>query len=282
MKAKFFVQIAVSGCLAAFPALAQSQACGSEDNPCQIEDLTYRVVPPEAPENAPAVIFLHGYAATGNAAAKRPALVDAFVSRGIVFIAPDGQADAGNPKILDWGVHDGHRWPRDDLSALQKIKEDAVARFDLNPDRILLAGYSRGGSMVWDKACTDHDYASAYASASGAFWEPMWRRCSGPVHLHHTHGFADRTVPFEGRQAVFGGLPFEQGSVMKSVGILTRTNGCGQMAGKVDTTAEKWEKHWTDCRDGSVVLALGPHGHGRQADWADRVATWFLALPGEP
>ncbi len=263
----------------AFPVLADPQICGSEAEPCQIDDLAYRVVLPNEPENAPSVIFLHGYASTANAAANRTELVDAFTRRGIVFIAPDGQVDVGNPKVLDWGVHDGHRWPRDDLTALQKIKEDAIKRFNLNPDRILLTGYSRGGSLVWDKACTDHSFAMAYASASGAFWEPMWRRCDGPVHMHHSHGYADRTVPFEGREVVFGGYQFEQGSVMKSVGILTRTNGCGQMANAAQTNDKNWEKRWSNCAAGSIVLSLGPHGHGRQSDWPDLVADWFLALP---
>lgn len=279
MLRKAFISILALTIGPVVPVLAEPQPCGSEADPCRVDALSYRVVLPENPENAPSVIFLHGYAATANAAVNRAALVDAFTSRGIAFIAPDGQVDVGNPKILDWGVHDGHRWPRDDLIALQKIKEDALARFKLDPGRILLAGYSRGGSMVWDKACTDHEFAAAYASASGAFWEPMWRRCSGPVHMHHSHGFADRTVPFEGREAVFGGLHFEQGSVMKSVGILNRTNGCGQMANKVKTEGPNWDKHWSNCTAGSVVLSLGPHGHGRQSDWPDRVADWFLALP---
>ncbi|CAD0186434.1 putative hydrolase [Ruegeria sp. THAF57] len=260
-------------------ATAQDQDCGEEGNPCQVGQLTYRVVLPEVPQNAPSVIYLHGYAATADSAVKRPNLTTAFIERGIAVIVPNGQADVGNPKVLDWGVHDGHRWPRDDLKALDDIKADAVGRFGLDGARILLAGYSRGGSMVWDKACYSHDFASAYASASGAFWEPMWRRCSGPVHMHHSHGFADRTVPLEGRFVVFGGYEFEQGSVFKSVELLTRTNECGQMANAVDTYSSTWEKRWTKCKAGSVTLALGPHGHGRQADWADQVAQWFIELP---
>ncbi|MDP5218149.1 polyhydroxybutyrate depolymerase [Ruegeria sp. 2205SS24-7] len=258
---------------------ANPQDCGTEDGPCEVGELTYRVVLPQHPQNAPSVIYLHGYAATADSALKLPNLADAFTSRGIAVIAPNGQVDVGNPKALDWGVHDGHRWPRDDLRALGQIKKDAVERFGLNPDRILLAGYSRGGSLVWDKACSDHTFATAYASASGAFWEPMWRRCSGPVHLHHSHGYADRTVPLEGRFVIFGGWEFEQGSVMKSIEILTRTNGCGQMADKAVTDAAIWEKRWTNCDAGSLVLALGPHGHGRQTGWADSVAEWFLNLP---
>lgn len=277
-----FMAIAVAGIVAStvFPAFAQD--CGTEDTPCQVGKLSYRVVLPEAAPEPPAVIYLHGYGATANSAVNLSGLAAAFTDRGIAFIAPNGQVDIDNPKVLDWGVHDGYRWPRDDLAALEQIKEDAIARFDLNADRILLAGYSRGGSLVWDKACTDHSFAFAYASASGAFWEPMWRRCSGPVHMHHSHGFADRTVPLEGRFVTFGDYDFEQGSVLKSIEFLTRTNGCGQMANSVSTEGATWRKKWSKCQDGSVTLALGPHGHGRQPGWAGAVADWFLEISNAP
>lgn len=268
----------------AYGSLAEAgpPECGSETAPCQVGELSYRVILPEHPENAPFVIYLHGYAATADAAAGRPDLAPVFADLGIAFVAPSGQPDISNPKALDWGVHDGHQWPRDDLTALNAIKQDAVARFGFDPDRLLLAGYSRGGSMVWDKACADPGFAFAYASASGAFWEPMWQTCRGPVHLHHSHGFSDRTVPLEGRLATFHGLEFEQGNVLKSIALITRANGCGQMANQVSTDAQIWEKRWTKCANGSVVLDLGPNGHSRQAGWADRVAGWFLGLAEMP
>ena len=79
-------------------ALADTGLCGTEEEPCQVGELTYRVVLPDTPENAPAVIYLHGYAASANSAVKMERLTTAFTAQGIAVIAPNGQVDLGNPK----------------------------------------------------------------------------------------------------------------------------------------------------------------------------------------
>ena len=80
---------------------------------------------------------------------------------------------------------------------------DAAAR-GVDRSRVLLAGFSRGGSMVWDVACHAPVTARAYAPVAGAFWEPLPASCQGGADLFQTHGWADRVIPLEGRSVAGG------------------------------------------------------------------------------
>ena len=133
--------------------------------------------------------------------------------------------------------------------------------------------------MAWDMACLAPESARAFAAYAGGFWEPMIGGCRAPVHLHHAHGFRDRTVPLEGRPLVFLGIPFEMGDVFKALKIWTAVNGCSQHAKKASTEGAFWIKSWTGLEAGSVTLALGPGGHSRPKGWVGLVLDWFEALP---
>lgn len=259
--------------LAATAALAQPD-CGAEDTPCTVAGAKYYVALPDEAHGAPVVLFLHGYAASGAAAIRDSNLARQFTGRGYALVAPDGQPDPLSPDLLDWGVADGFDQPRDDRAVLTAVRDDALRRFGLGP-RLLLAGYSRGGSMVWDIACADPGFADAYASASGAFWEPMPESCAGGIHLHHSHGFTDSTVPLEGRRVAFHDMKFEQGNVFKALGIVLRADGCPDMATESVAVDGTWEKMWKGCAAGSVHLVLHPGGHGRVSGWPGKILDWF-------
>ena len=82
---------------------------------------------------------------------------------------------------------------------MDAVRADLLARWPIEPDRILVTGFSQGGSMVWDLACRRGSDYGAFAAVSGAFWEPLPERCAGgPVDLLHIHGTTDRTVPMAG------------------------------------------------------------------------------------
>jgi polyhydroxybutyrate depolymerase len=254
-------------------------ACGGPATPCPVEGGQYRLALPIDPRAAPVVVFLHGYAASGQAMLGNDALAAAATARGYAFVAPDGQPARPGAPELDWSVEDGMAMPRDDVAFLNAVIADATARFGLDRNRVLVAGFSRGGSMVWDLACKAPGTAAAYAAIAGGFWEPMATSCAGPVHLHHSHGFADRTVPLEGRTARFGGTDFHQGNVVAGLDVWRRGMGCTGNADAVDTAGPLWTKAWTTCAAGSITFSLGPGGHAIPDGWTTSVLDWFEALP---
>ena len=256
---------------------AGDEGCGAPQSPCVVDGGEYYAALPEAAASPPAVIWLHGYARSGKAMIQNPDYVSPFTRRGYAVIMPTGQPWPGSGD-LDWGVVDGHGLPRDDVAFVQAVRADAVARFGLDPSRILLAGFSRGGSMVWDIACRAPASATAFAAVSGAFWEPFPADCAGPVDLFHTHGFKDRLVPFEGRDVTFAGFDFTQGNVMKGIDIWRRRNGCRGSARNSLGEDGAMQKDWTECAAGSIRLRLTTGGHGVPAGWRDAVLDWFEAL----
>ncbi|MEM7423975.1 MAG: alpha/beta fold hydrolase [Pseudomonadota bacterium] len=271
--------LAASAVLA--PGFQTSAAeCGdSNDSLCQVETGQYRISLPEGVERPGALLWLHGWGGSANGSMKNTGMIKALAERGMALIAADGVITSTRYKNKNWAVNDGRRYERDDIAFLGQIVDDAVARHGIDQDRILLGGFSRGGSMVWDVACRAPDLARAYAPVAGAFWEPMWTDCAGPVDLFHTHGWADRTVPLEGRP--LGGGVMVQGDVFQSLFILRDANGCGNRQPKsapIEGNGSLWNRSWSDCSSGrSIDLLLHQGGHGIPKGWLKRTLDWFEA-----
>lgn len=271
--------LAASAVLA--PGFQTSAAeCGdSNDSLCQVETGQYRISLPEGVERPGALLWLHGWGGSANGSMKNTGMIKALAERGMALIAADGVITSTRYKNKNWAVNDGRRYERDDIAFLGQIVDDAVARHGIDQDRILLGGFSRGGSMVWDVACRAPDLARAYAPVAGAFWEPMWTDCAGPVDLFHTHGWADRTVPLEGRP--LGGGVMVQGDVFQSLFILRDANGCGNRQPKsapIEGDGSLWNRSWSDCSSGrSIDLLLHQGGHGIPKGWLKRTLDWFEA-----
>lgn len=263
--------------------IAAAQACGTPEGECRIANGFYRLALPAtgADGPVPAVIYLHGYSGSSAGIMKNAAMRRTLAARGIALIVPEGQPTPGRPTRLNWSVRDGRGFARDDIAFLTEVLDDA-ARRGVDRDRVLLTGFSRGGSMVWDIACHAPGTARAYASVAGAFWEPLPERCAGPVALFHTHGWTDRTVPIEGR--VVGGGARTQGDAFASLRLLRRALDCDPQMPDAAPMAEDgrlWLREWTSCRAGRIDLLLHPGGHSVPRGWLDRALDWFEARLAE-
>lgn len=265
-------------CAMALPAQA-AFACGAPDTPCRIEGGQYYAVIPEDVAAPPALLWLHGYAASGRATIAKQAFTQAALARGYAVIAPDGQPNPFQRSQLDWGVDDGFPLERDDIAFLESVRADAIARFGLNADRILVAGYSRGGGMAWDLACAAPAFGFAFATHAGGFWEPLPENCAGPINLLHSHGFADATLPPEGSNMTFYGQQYTVGDIFAGLAIWRATMECPQKATETGTAPDLWLKHWTNCASGSLRLELLPGGHNRRSDWPGAAIDWAENLP---
>ncbi|MEO1490602.1 MAG: alpha/beta fold hydrolase [Pseudomonadota bacterium] len=269
--------LAALGCGVLMPGSAQ--ACGPDEAVlCPVETGGYRIAVPEGVDAPPALLWLHGWGGSANGVMKNTGWIERLGARGYALIAPDGKITSTRYNNKNWAVNDGRTYERDDLVFLAQVVDDAVARFGIDRDRILLGGFSRGGSMVWDVACRTPDLARAYASVAGAFWEPIHEDCAAPVDLYHVHGWTDRVVPLEGRPLAEGTML--QGDVFQSLYILRATNGCANRqpeAAPVDEEKGLWRRIWSDCTSGQIDFELHPGGHAIPAGWLDRAVDWFEA-----
>ncbi|MEM9278954.1 MAG: polyhydroxybutyrate depolymerase [Pseudomonadota bacterium] len=254
------------------------EQCGSAENPCTIESGTFHIKLPDGDRRG-AVFLLHGGGGQGSGLLNSNMARQA-VERGFVFVAPNGEhSTARFPR--NWAVKaDNFGHEKDDIAFLDDVMDHVADKYSVDRRKMLLAGFSRGGSMVWDVACHAPGTARAYAPAAGAFWDTLPEKCEAPVDLFHTHGWDDRTVPLEGRPLWDGKIA--QGDVWESLRILRTANGCdGRQPSRSSIEGERWLRHWENCNAGRIDLMLYPGGHGVPSDWAPRILDWFEARIAE-
>lgn len=261
----------------------QAQAC-SIDTPCPVDDRAYYIAMPDgADAPVPAVVYLHGAGGSGAGALRNSGMVAAFHARGFAVIAPDGVTRKGR-NGRGWGFHPTSGRQMDEVAYLTAVRDDATDRFSLDPNRIVLTGFSIGGSMAAYSACLAPDAFAAYAPVGGNFWRPHPTECQGPVRMLHTHGWTDGTVPLEGR--VVNRVPVDdpsaraQGDVFHAMSIWRETNDCMYLkADRFVTEGPFWRRIWDRCTPGTALeLAIFPGGHRVPAGWADMVIDWFEDL----
>lgn len=271
--------------LAALPTEGSAEArCGGPDTPCQIPLGSYHVALPEAPADGPipAFVYFHGAGGSGRGIAEAD-FAQALNARGYAVIAPNGLERPSSRFGPGWSFRPDGPQQRDELAFTRALIDDAVSRFDIDPDRIVLSGYSIGGSLVWYLACADPQLAAAYTPYAGGFWRPHPSACEGPVKLLHTHGWRDQTVPLEGRPLRSGAI--YQGDIFEGLMEWRETNGCDLLrADAFETDGRYWRRRWTACAPGSALeFALWPGGHQRpDAEWAAMAADWVegVLAPG--
>jgi polyhydroxybutyrate depolymerase len=267
--------------LGAGPALAD---CLDQPGPCKIDQGEYHIKRPDGTDGTilPAIVFLHGYGSNGAATMKNTGLVKSVLARGYAIIAPSGRDELGN-NGNDWSFHPDYHEARDDTAFLRAVMDDAAARYGIDRSRILLAGFSIGGSMTAYAACKDPALAKAYAPISGNFWRPYPTGCAGPVRLLHTHGWIDTTIPLEGR---FLGPKDDaanrvaQGDAFHSMEIWRAVNGCTEMAADAFQMGDVfWHRTWKRCTPGSALeFSLWPGSHAIPPGWANMALDWFEGL----
>jgi polyhydroxybutyrate depolymerase len=246
--------------------------CNGEAGPCRVANGTYHIVLPEGTTGpVPAILLLHGYGGEGVGSIRNKAMVNLMLGRGYAVIAPDGQPRS-NGAGRSWDFHPDRPATRDETAFLIAVADDAAATYGLDRGRMMLAGFSIGGSMTSYVACAVPEAFAAYAPVAGSFWRPHPAKCKGPVRLHHTHGTADRTVPLTGREIMPG---FVQGNVFDAMEIWRQANGCSPTSSETAQGIYTVQS-WGDCQPGTDLhFALHEGGHSIPKGWAQMAVDWF-------
>ncbi len=265
--------------MTAICTLTSSQAwagCLIEKTACKIAGGSYHMAWPEGVDRSkklPAVVALHSWGASGLGLIRSGKMVKIMLARGYVVITPEGlQRTDGEGGT--WDFQPTRKARRDEVSFIIAVADDAAKRANIDRDKMLLTGFSIGGSMTSYVACKSPQSFRAFAPTLASFWRPQPKNCNGPVKLLHSHGLKDTSVPLEGRTV---GVGLRQGNVYEAIDIFRRANGCENA--EPSSTGEdgdvKWRR-WLECAGGgSVELALYPGGHSVPRGWADRALNWF-------
>ncbi len=262
-----------------FSTVSQAHAgCAEMPDACQVPMGEYHAAVPDTPkEGNPAVLFIHGFGGSGANVLRNTGMVNKILDRGYTIIAPTGMPRTEG-RGASWSFHPQRAEKRDESQFFDQVVQNAADRFDVNPDNVLMAGFSIGGSMTSYIACENPGQFSAYAPVAGGLWRPHPAGCEGPVKLFHTHGWRDGTVPLEGRVLRNGAL--RQGDVFHGMQIWRDTNACDNMkADEMTTDGDFWRRKWTSCApDSALEFALFPGGHSVPQGWADMALDWYETL----
>ena len=184
------------------PATTQTpseRVVGPGDRPARL------VLPPtwsEAGEPRPLVVVLHGYGAGGDVQDLYLGVSSRGEDLGYATLIPDGTTDPGGNRF--WNVT-GFDGLVDDTAYLADLIAEAVASFNLDPERVFLVGHSNGGFMAHQLACERPEVVAGLASIAGGI-VGMGDDCVEPVPAIVIHGTADGTVPFDGGAFLGGRL----------------------------------------------------------------------------
>ncbi len=251
--------------------------CADLEDTCKTEMGEYHIALPDGVDTPPALLFLHGAGGNGKGALRMKAALD----RGYAVIGPNGLKRPNSRFGPGWSFHPARPQQRDEIAFIRDVIADAADTHGIDADRILLGGFSIGGSMVSYMACDAPDLAAAYAPVAGSFWRPHpdMQACQGPVKLLHTHGWKDKTVPLEGRPVSVADI--QQGDVFYAMQIWRETNGCtGMRADTFEITERFWHRKWETCDTGALEFVMHQGAHGIPRGWTDMALDWFEGLDG--
>jgi polyhydroxybutyrate depolymerase len=253
----------VFGLLAMIASGGQAQAaCFESEGACKVAGGSYHVAWPAGVSKdkaIPAVVALHSYKGSGQGLLKTGKMVKKLLARGYAVIAPEGING-------EWNFAGGGR---NDVAFIRAVADDAAKRGNVLRGRMMLAGFSVGGSMVAYVACKSPGSFKGYAPVSGNFWKPEPTSCAGPVNYLHVHGATDNTMPIAGRSV---GKGLRQANLLESLSTLARASGCDDADSKTATTHS-----WKGCQS-SMRLVMHPGGHSVPPFWADTAVNWFSGL----
>lgn len=240
-------------------AVGPAAACGQESD-CVLGERFYRIYLPDGfDEGAPrgAIVFAHGYRGSAAGVMGNQSLTGLADRLGVALIAVKSASE-------DWnipGVPSHSKMPDSDaLAYFDAVLADATARFAIDPERIVMTGFSAGGMMVWNLICHRSESFAGFVPIAGTFWRPMPERCeTPPANVIHLHGDSDRIVPLAGRK-VADAHQGDVGQVLEMYGLY---GGYGPPLVRRDGALTCQERRNPD---GKILdFCLFPGGHGFKA-----------------
>jgi polyhydroxybutyrate depolymerase len=88
----------------------------------------------------------------------------------------------------------------DDVGFLNRLLNELLASYPVDPRRVYIYGYSAGAAMAYRLACDSTDRFAAIASGAGQFPVQDPGRCapSAPISILEVHSLDDEVIPFDG------------------------------------------------------------------------------------
>lgn len=238
-------------------------ACGP-DSDCPVPGGDYRIHTPEGATGA--LFFAHGYKGSAAGTMRNANLRSLADDLGVALVALNAGGD-------DWTIpnapQEGRVPQRDEVAYVAAVKNDVVTRFGLDPDRMVMAGFSAGGMLTWNVLCSGGDLFAAFVPMSGTFWAGPPDACDTDAIATHYHGTSDGVVPIAGRPIG----PTRQGDLNKVIEFYIADR---QLSPAQPFSDRPECRRWTSDQ-AALEYCTHPEGHRFYVDDIRRV--WTRELP---
>lgn len=154
----------------------------------------------------------------------------------------------------------------DDLGYMAALVHALAARADTGP--ISLIGYSNGGRLVYDVACSNPTLAAAYVVVAASRVAAC--RTTTPVSLLVLAGSADPEVQYNATNPAHSSAGFREASVVDEISYWRRRDGCAAAAAS-ESVGSLVLQTWSGCSASARVI-LGTY-QGLDHAWPPGTAT---------
>lgn len=265
-----------------------------DDVPVPIEEMepyfgqdrtTGKFIPTDPPAgDRPLVVLLHGYSMRIGAIVDRIPLIAAAEANGWYIIVPSGLIDSQYRPY--WSATrtccDRDLRQNDDIGYLRSVIVDAMQRYPIDRDRVVVVGLSNGAFMAYQLACHSSDLIVGIVSLAGVeALDPAECTPDEPVSIFDIHGTRDRAVFFNGGSVgVVPEVIAPYPSAAETVRRWVERNECPTSDATLLPTSSGSAGRWANCRDHTSVRYLWiPEGHNLDVD--DEMVEQIVSFIGE-
>ena len=164
----------------------------------------------------------------------------------------------------------------DDVKLVKVITNEIMSKYSIDSKNIWAVGYSNGGMLSYQLACSLPGIFTAIGVGAGALTS---HTCSPamPISVIHIHGGQDEQVPY------LGGGFFRTPDIEKSFKTLNANNQCASIpfVASSDSTSSAL---LGSCSDGTEMKLINYYeqGHEWTIFWTKEILRFLSALPRTP
>lgn len=191
---------------------------------------SYHVHIPEGYKGSPLplVIVLHGGLGNQLVARWDSKMSSKADADGFFAVYPNGTGRQGSP-LLTWNVGQccgiASRNQVNDILFLRKVIEKMRADYQIDPDRIYIAGISNGGMLAYEAGREMGDVLAAVAPVAGCMFDTT-TPARAPVSVIAFHGTRDNVIPYNGGVGSVFGYKIHSLPVSAAIEFWSRNDRC--------------------------------------------------------